>query len=146
LSHTPSPFWFSYFFRYNLMIFDWVSLRPSSYLCFLYSRDCKHVPQHLSRWGLANFLTGMALNRKPPDLHLPSCQKVLDINSISNQIRSFKGFRNHQTHSGRYKFLKICIFVWLLEFYYLKQIRWPVSLKWHAQFIHSWESVCQNIK
>jgi hypothetical protein len=65
--HTPSPFFFSCFFKV-LHVFPGCSGRDLCFPCL-----CNTTPSHWLRWGPMNFLPRLASNCEPPDLHLPHC-------------------------------------------------------------------------
>jgi hypothetical protein len=72
LSHSTSPFLLYLFLRYGFMFLPGARHRlQSSYLCFPSSWDDRHIPPYstyLLRWGLTDFLPGLASNLNPPNL------------------------------------------------------------------------------
>jgi hypothetical protein len=70
MSHTTSPFGFTYFSNRVLHLCLGTCGPGSSYLYFPYSWEDGSMPPHLAfywlRWGLTNFLPRLASNLDPP--------------------------------------------------------------------------------
>jgi hypothetical protein len=74
LYHTPNPFGFSYFLNTVLCFCPGLDCDPPIYAAPVAKMIgiCHHTKLYWLRWDLTKFLLGLALNRDPPDLCLPS--------------------------------------------------------------------------